>query len=1054
MAWEPISNIQLVPSEAMNLLRLTNPPTQRKVTGAIFLSIVILLHPANSLAAPGVLNHQGRIAVGGVNFDGAGHFKFALVDAAGTVSLWSNDASSTGGDEPTSALALPVVKGHYSTTLGEGNPITPSVFGENEDVRLRVWFSTDGVAGTFEQLTPDRRIASAGYALSAGSVGSVVTEVEDGSIVIGDSSTMPVEQLVQVGASTLNGGSIDVVRLDDYAFTVGGLLGLFQFDVSDHQNVMEQAPNFDVQRGRILATDGSFIYAIDDHFPFAPALEIYKVDAAGSVIARGSLVLGSNAQISDLVVADGVAWIATPPQIILGSVASVDVSDPDNPVATAGFISGGAISLAVSGDTLVVVTKVGIGSVPTIATFDVTDPANPVILDSDTNGLVDPVEVALAGDLAFVVDSGAGGLRIFDVSNPAAITPRGSLGGIGDPTGIAVEGAVAVVTDVSSGGRIHSIDVSDPDNPNLIGVAQEAAHPEGVVLDAGIAYVADNSSPGVRLRVFEVLPIRATIDGSLHFSGALLDSDTAPGGAGQILSSTGTGVRWIDLLDNDPTNETETWATLAGIPAGFADGDDAVDDADSDPTNELQILFMDGSNLRLTDGSFVSAGAIAAQIPIDAITGSMLADNSVDSAHIVNASITGADILNNTITADDIGTDAVGSDEIAFGAVGSDEIGFEAVGANEIAPGAVGFSEIGAGAVTSSKIGAGAINASHIQSGAVESAEIASNAVTSSKIAANAVNASEIATGAVRADEIQDGAVGAAEIATGAVGAAEILDGSVGVAEIATNGVGSLEIAANAVNSSEIASGAVGSSEIADGSVTSIDIADGTIVGTDIDPSGLQLAGNISIGTSSSSNDDFFYFDDFGTSVHLKWDNSEDRFEFSRGLNLNGTLNAGEAGDSVDLDYNAFLQNTSGSPDSADITNGGDVYVQNDIEVDGTVYADGGLDNGSDRNRKENIEPVAPAEILAEIVAMPVSRWNYIDDDDKRPHIGPMAQDFHAAFRLGEDDKRISTVDAHGVTFAAIQALKAENDLLRKQNAEILKRLEALEKAGPSRTNQ
>ena len=36
-----------------------------------------------------------------------------------------------------------------------------------------------------------------------------------------------------------------------------------------------------------------------------------------------------------------------------------------------------------------------------------------------------------------------------------------------------------------------------------------------------------------------------------------------------------------------------------------------------------------------------------------------------------------------------------------------------------------------------------------------------------------------------------------------------------------------------------------------------------------------------------------------------------------------------------------------------------------------------------------------------------------------------MAQDFYAAFRVGEDDKGITTVDADGVALAAIQGLHA-----------------------------
>ena len=44
----------------------------------------------------------------------------------------------------------------------------------------------------------------------------------------------------------------------------------------------------------------------------------------------------------------------------------------------------------------------------------------------------------------------------------------------------------------------------------------------------------------------------------------------------------------VDDADNDPTNELQDWTNLPNIPAGFADDIDNVDDADNDPTNELQ----------------------------------------------------------------------------------------------------------------------------------------------------------------------------------------------------------------------------------------------------------------------------------------------------------------------------------------------------------------------------------------------------------------------------------------------------------------------------------
>jgi hypothetical protein len=79
--------------------------------------------------------------------------------------------------------------------------------------------------------------------------------------------------------------------------------------------------------------------------------------------------------------------------------------------------------------------------------------------------------------------------------------------------------------------------------------------------------------------------------------------------------------------------------------------------------------------------------------------------------------------------------------------------------------------------------------------------------------------------------------------------------------------------------------------------------------------------------------------------------------------------------------------------------------------------------NISDRNAKTNIAPIDQREILARVAKMPIQQWNYKDDDASVRHIGPMAQDFHAAFGLGDTDRAIYNVDGNGVALASIQAL-------------------------------
>ncbi|GJL60855.1 MAG: hypothetical protein NPIRA03_37120 [Nitrospirales bacterium] len=73
---------------------------------------------------------------------------------------------------------------------------------------------------------------------------------------------------------------------------------------------------------------------------------------------------------------------------------------------------------------------------------------------------------------------------------------------------------------------------------------------------------------------------------------------------------------------------------------------------------------------------------------------------------------------------------------------------------------------------------------------------------------------------------------------------------------------------------------------------------------------------------------------------------------------------------------------------------------------------------------KENFQPIDDVNILNKIAEIPIQYWNYSDDrQNMSRHIGPTAQDFYAAFELGDNQRRINTVDANGINMASIQAL-------------------------------
>jgi hypothetical protein len=106
----------------------------------------------------------------------------------------------------------------------------------------------------------------------------------------------------------------------------------------------------------------------------------------------------------------------------------------------------------------------------------------------------------------------------------------------------------------------------------------------------------------------------------------------------------------------------------------------------------------------------------------------------------------------------------------------------------------------------------------------------------------------------------------------------------------------------------------------------------------------------------------------------------------------------------------------------------------------------------SDRNAKENFQPVDAQTVLTAVAAMPMTTWNYKTQAKTIRHVGPMAQDFAAAFHVGENDTTISTVDEGGVALAAIQGLNqklnekdGEIQTLKQQNDSLAERLNELE---------
>ncbi|HMO51788.1 MAG TPA: hypothetical protein PKE26_10230 [Kiritimatiellia bacterium] len=164
------------------------------------------------------------------------------------------------------------------------------------------------------------------------------------------------------------------------------------------------------------------------------------------------------------------------------------------------------------------------------------------------------------------------------------------------------------------------------------------------------------------------------------------------------------------------------------------------------------------------------------------------------------------------------------------------------------------------------------------------------------------------------------------------------------------------------------------------------------------------------------------------------------------GLRLSGNDGNGprEWGFIRALKSNSTVGNTQSYMSFGTRLNGGSLVERMRLDTSG-LTVNGTFVSASDREKKQDINLADSRDILDRVVAMPVHFWRYKDSPEVL-HIGPMAQDFFAAFGVGPDDRHIASVDADGVALAAIQGLAKRNDELKKENEVLRAEIDAIKR--------
>ena len=216
-------------------------------------------------------------------------------------------------------------------------------------------------------------------------------------------------------------------------------------------------------------------------------------------------------------------------------------------------------------------------------------------------------------------------------------------------------------------------------------------------------------------------------------------------------------------------------------------------------------------------GTWQGTAIASTYIAADAIVGSKIADNAIDSEHYTDGSIDLAHMSVNSIDSDQYVDASIDLAHLAADSVNGTKIADDSIDSEHIVDGSVDLAHMSVNSIDSDQYVDGSIDLAHLSVNSVDSDQYVDGSIDLAHLSADCVNGTKIADDAIDSEHYTDGSIDLAHMSANSVDSDQYVDASIDLAHLAADCVNGTKIADDAIDSEHYTDASIDTAHLSTG---------------------------------------------------------------------------------------------------------------------------------------------------------------------------------------------------------------------------------------------